>query len=493
MKKGLLIYTLLISLFAMSIVSCDKKNDDPSSPVIYGSSTSSALVTSFSLQANVKKLAGLDSIHFSIDQENKVIYNADSLPMGTDVSHLLCKVTFGTSVTSAEFVVGGGIAIKQDTTIKYSDTMTDSIDFTGNVTLNVKSQDGTSSMSYRVYVNVHQVDPDSIAFPLTARRDLPAAGDDNYAVGMTLVGETFYSIVNNSNGRYLATGDTPAGKWNAQHISLAFTPVEGSLTATDDALYMLDDAGNLYTSTDAQAWTPTGQVWSHILGAYGNRVLGISLVDGLVCTDEYPRRTGYVPQAVDAGFPVKGTSQFVNESSDWSVSNIGLLYGGVDQEGNVVGSVWGYDGNTWGELSHSYGSELPALEGATLFRYITYDVNRYSQHATPKVSWVVMGGRDAKGVFNRNTYISRNMGITWAKAATCMEIPAYMPSFYNAKAFVCTETLSVNKAPAHRVSQAITDWDIHYVYLVGGHDSNGTLLNNVWKGSIVRMSFKPVY
>lgn len=493
MKKLLLIYSLVMSFMAMSLVSCDKNKDDSTSTVIYGTSTSSALVTGFSLQPNVKVLNGLDSIHFSIDQDRKVIYNVDSLPMGTNVSHLLCKVTFGTSVESANFVVGGGIAIKQDTTIKYSDTMTDSIDFTGHVTLNVTSQDGTSEMSYRIMVNVHQVQPDSIVFPLSSRRDLPAAGDDNYAVGMTKMGETYYSIVNNSNGRYLATAETPAGKWNSQKISLPFTPAEGSLTATDDAFYMLDDAGNLYTSADAQSWTSTSTVWSHILGAYGNRLLGVSLVDGLVCTDEYPRRAGFVPQAVPVGFPVKGNSQLVSESSDWSVSNVALTYGGRDFNGDLVGKVWGYDGETWGELSHSYGSTIPALEGAVMFRYITYNVNKYSQHATSKTSWIVMGGRDADGVMNRSTYISRDMGITWTKSATCMEIPVYVPSFYGAMAFVCSETASVNKAPAKRVSQMITEWEVPYVYIVGGFNSNGTLLNNVWKGTIVRATFKPVY
>ncbi len=492
MKKGILIYTLMMSLVAISLGSCNKDDSSSSSDVIYGTSTTSALVTNFTLKENTKILNGLDSIHFTIDQDKKMIYNADSLPMGTDVSHLLCDVSFGTTVSKAEFVVGGGTAIVQDTTIKYSDSMTDSIDFTGHVTLNVTSSDGTSSNSYRIYVNVHQVEPDSIVFALNDRRDLPAAGDDNYAVGMAQMGDTYYSMVNNSNGRYLATAETPSGKWTSQKVTLPFTPVESSFAATTDAFYMLDEAGNLYTSGDALSWTSTGQVWSRIIGAYGDRLLGLSLVDGTLCNDEYPRRSDFTPTAIPEDFPVVGSSQLINETNEWTTSSVSIMFGGRNASGKVVDSVWGYDGKTWGDLNHSYESEVPALDGAILFRYWTYNVNSYSQHATAKASWVIMGGRNANGEFNRNTYISRDMGITWYAASTAMEIPSYMPSFYRALSFVCNEKRSVDKAPK-RVSQYITEWDVPYVYIVGGFDSKGTLLNNVWKGTITRMTFKPVY
>ncbi len=491
MKKGILIYTLLLAAIATTLASCNK-DDDTTTTVVYGTSTTSSLVSSFVLQENDDVLENLDSVQFCIDQEKRVIYNPDSLPYGTDVTHLLCTISFGTTVSEANIVVGGGTVQVNDTTISYTTSSTDSIDFTGRVTLNVISADATNSVAYRIYVNVHQENPDSILFPITARRDLPASADNNYAVGMARLGETFYSVVYNSNGRYMGTASTPAGRWETQTVTYGFTPVESSLTATTDALYILDNAGNLYTSTDALSWIPTGMVWESIIGSYGNRVLGMTN-DGVArYADEYPRRDGFSLIALPAEFPVSGRSQLIIEESTWSLGETALMVGGRDANGNLTSATWGYDGNSWGELSHSYDSEMPEIEGAALYGYITYDLNTYSQHATAKVTWVVMGGRLEDGTFNRVTYISRDMGITWLAADDVMTLPTYIPSFMNAQAFVCTEVQKLN-APARRISQAITEWDVPYVYIVGGTGTSGDLLNNVWKGVVARALYKPVY
>lgn len=487
MKKSF-IYTLLVSFMALSLVACDKDNDNTTGTVVYGSSTSSALVTRFALKPNTKILAHLDSVHFTIDQVNKVIYNADSLPKGTDITKLLTTVTFGSTVGKTQYVVSGGTVIKDDKTIDYTDTSTDSIDFTGMVTLNVTSQDGSTQMSYRVKVNVHQTEPDSLYFPMGARRDLPAAGDENYAVGMAKLNATFYSMVNNSNGRYVATALTPAGKWNTSKCDLAFTPVEKSLTATSDALYILDTDGNLYMSQDAQSWTSTGIVWQTILGAYGEQVLGVIKVDGNLCNDEYPRRSGFAPAVLPKGFPVSGQSQLVVTSSNWALNPMALMVGGRDAQGNLTNSSWGYDGKIWAEISRSYSNDIPAVEGATLYSYFTYNLNAATQHASSKATWIVMGGKLADGKFNRKTYISRDLGITWHESSSAMLIPDYMPSFSGALAYVCTETTS-----AKRIARPITEWDVPYVYIVGGIDAQNRLLNNVWKGTIIRMTYKPVY
>ncbi|MBQ0069252.1 MAG: hypothetical protein KBT09_05810 [Bacteroidales bacterium] len=489
MKHNRTLYYLLVALLTLGVMSCKETKEDSDTTVIYSTSPSSTLVTRFALKPNVKILANLDSVKFTIDQDKGLIYNPDSLPMGTKVSKMLVTVSFGSTIGAAEFVVKGE---KQDTTIRYSDTSTDSIDFTKNVVLNVTSADGTNKKSYRIMVNVHQENPDTLVFPITARRNLPAAGDDNYAVGMAKLGDLFYTVVNNSNGRYVGTASTPVGPWTTEKVTLPFTPVESTLTATADALYMLDDAGNLFTSTDAKSWTSTGQVWKSMLGGYVDRVLGISQVDGALCFDEYPRRASYAPKAVPANFPVSGSSQLIMTANEWTINNMALLVGGRLASGEVTGAAWGYDGNVWGEVSYDKAStRLPALEGASLFSYYTYIVAK-DFSVTKKVAWLVMGGRLSNGKYNRSTFISYNQGINWSLAPTSLSLPEFIPSGYHTLAFVCNETISVNKAPA-RVSKPINDWDCHYLYLVGGYDVNDKLMNNVWKGTIRRMEYKPVY
>ncbi|MCF0180674.1 MAG: hypothetical protein HUK11_00195, partial [Muribaculaceae bacterium] len=265
MMKKYLLYAFVVALVAMTLDSCSKSEDSGSDTVIYGTSTSSALLTSFSLKANTKVLDALDSIHFTIDQQRGLVYNADSLPKGTDVTKLLTTLSFGATVKQAVFVISNGERVKEETSITYKDSSTDSIDFSGDVMLNITSSDGTKMMRYKVMVNVHKCIPDSVYFPLTDRRDLPAAADDNYALGMTQHQGTFYSIVNNSNGMYLATASTPVGKWDTKKISLPFTPDEASLISDGNKFYILDNAGNLYSSTDCENWTAAGVVWNRIL------------------------------------------------------------------------------------------------------------------------------------------------------------------------------------------------------------------------------------
>ena len=50
-------------------------------------------VTAFSLSANTRN-PGLDSAYFSIDLERGIIFNADSLRKGTDISKVVAKITY---------------------------------------------------------------------------------------------------------------------------------------------------------------------------------------------------------------------------------------------------------------------------------------------------------------------------------------------------------------------------------------------------------------
>lgn len=75
------------------IVSCNKKDDD-SSEVLKDETVASVAVSSFSLRANKNIMQNLDSVFFSIDLDRGIIYNADSLPKGTDISKLTVNIGF---------------------------------------------------------------------------------------------------------------------------------------------------------------------------------------------------------------------------------------------------------------------------------------------------------------------------------------------------------------------------------------------------------------
>ena len=173
MNKKHSIYMALAMLLALAVGSCNSSNDDlNTSEIISSNSYTSTLVSSFTLGSNDKVLYNLDSVFFSIDQDKNLIYNADSLPKGTDVSHLTVSVTFPSAVGKAVFKVKDSKWMEEKE-VEYSSETTDTIDFTSDVELEITSQDGKVVRSYNVSVNVHNIKPDSLYWDQRARRDLP--------------------------------------------------------------------------------------------------------------------------------------------------------------------------------------------------------------------------------------------------------------------------------------------------------------------------------
>ena len=482
---------LLILLFAVAATSCKKDKDDNDDTIVYSTSITNALVSSFNLQANENVLANLDSVHFTVDPVRNQIYNVDSLPVGTDVSHLLTKLTFKSSVGTVKYYLtySKNGSVQRDT-ITYSSSSTDSLNFTGTAVLEVNSYDGTVTRRYDIHVNVHQNEPDSLSWPLSARRDLPGAADDNLSQRTVRLGDEVACLVQTANDYRLSLTQNPSGSWTTTTLSLGFEPDVNSFAASDNAYYLLDTSGELYTSDDGLSWTTTGTHWLRIIGGYDDRVLGIT-ADENPLLDEYPRRDGFTATAVPADFPISDLSQLVLSEHKWTVAPQAVMVGGTLADGTVGHKTWGYDGNTWACIN-SENDTLPALRGVTLISYYTYDVSAVNYKATQKPTWLVMGGFKADGTANRTTYMSRNQGITWSEASSMLQWPDHLPSMGNAQAIIVNKTTSSSHAP-RRVSQPVTEWDAPYIYLFGGHNAQGVLLNNVWCGVINRLTYQPTY
>lgn len=127
------------------------------------SSYNDAAITSFSLGTlnryyHTTKKSGGDSIYkrtfagssyrFHIDQVNRLIYNTDSLPIGTDIKHVLCNI--GTKNS-------GMVFIRKDENTLVAHNATDSIDFSEmrQFLVYTLSNNGNHS-TYNVSVNVHK-------------------------------------------------------------------------------------------------------------------------------------------------------------------------------------------------------------------------------------------------------------------------------------------------------------------------------------------------
>ncbi len=502
MKKLIPIYALLTALMIIVSASCNDDNGSSNEPNVVSSNT---LVTAFSLAANDSVIADLDSLHFTIDADNRVIYNADSLPKGTKINRLVANITYSTTSTGTIRI--SGATTMNDTTYTYSSSANDSIDFTGQVFLTVSAADGLSSREYRLKVNVHKMEPDSLYWNELARRDLPGISSDITAQKTVRQGDRLYCLMQENGGYTLATTESPeAYDWDKTSVEFGFTPVLDSFTATSDALYMLADDNALYTSTDGSSWTATGRSFVALVGAYGNRLLCLSRVDGAYYHSEYPATTAV---EIEEGFPVSGFSQCVALGNDWSNTEQVLLLGGRKADGSLTGDVWGFDGANWGQISRL---PIPARNNATLLRYYYFMGDYYNKTQYPV--WLAIGGADTDGEATKTVYISYDNGVTWSEGDDLLQLPDYMEAFSEAQAFVYESTLNATTrssngwqsmpsrrlpswwtiagSSATRASTAVTSWQCPYIYVFGGVDGSGVLLNNVWKGVVNRLTFKPV-
>lgn len=475
------------------LTSCDK-DDDNENEYTYSTSELTTLVTGFALQTDANVLDNLDSVHFTVDYDRGLIYNADSLPVGTDITGLKVTVDFQNTVNSAIFTITGA-SEQADTTITYTTSMTKALDFTGRTILTVTSADKSQVKDYEVRVLVHKVNPDLLVWDMSWRRDLPGYRSSAISYKAVKQGDVYRALVYNTVECNLLTATSlTQGTWEKQTFFPPFVPQVSTLTATDDALYILADDGTLYTSTDGVSWTSAGVTWCSLLGSYDNRVLGIVSSGDAYYHDEFPRRDGFESVAVASDFPVCHSSDMIVTDNDWALTQQAMLMGGIASDGRVLADVWGYDGTRWGKINNIHSSTLPALTDATLFPYYTYKalsgVRRYGLQQT----WYVMGGRLADGTLNGDIYLSNTQGITWTQGDSTIMQPEYMPRFYGAQAFVNTETLTAGMQGApRRVQTPVTSWDYPCVYLFGGYNDRNHLLPYVWRGVYIRLTNQPVY
>ena len=499
MLKNIVIY-IILATFTFGFVACNSDSDD------IDTSSSNVMVSGFSLVENDSVLANLDSVFFTIDLVNAKIYNADSLPYGTDVSRLVTNITTNGSSVAELHVPRPG---QSDTIINYLKNSTDSINFSnGPVKFHIVALDKKTSRDYTISVNVHKVKPDSLFWNKLSVNKLPA-NLTNPAVQKTIQYKGDAVCISGSHPEYtFATIDNPANfVWSKTDFTFPFTPNVNSLAATDEALYILDNEGNLYTSTDGMSWEACNAQWHHIYGGYGNKLVGVKHIDGSFYHVTYPETTSIL---VDEDCPISGTSPFVYYSNEWSVSRQAFTIGGRCIDGSTTGDMWGYDGEAWCKVSQK---GIYPREGVAFFSYKTFKTNTNNWSVTEYPTLVAFGGFDAEGYPGKNVFISLDMGLNWKLADDLMQLPDYIPSMGNAQALVYNKTLQSRSSESawvdypskqlpfwwkiespiqSRVSQMPNSWECPYIYLFGGYDSSGYLYNTIWRGVINRLSFKPV-
>lgn len=496
---------IALALAALNLTSCNKDTsteDDPN----YQRGTE-LVVTRFYLMPNMKVMDDLDSVYFAIDLNKGVIYNADSLPVGTPVNKLVPSITIPKTVQRAEIVEQSADG-SEEVVHNYLDSPTDTIDFTKNVTLRLSTLNETVSRIYQLKVNVHKMNPDSLYFDMEARTALPSRMANPKKQKTVSRDSTVYTFVQESDDTYTLsqTRHLESGEWVKRAVKPGFEANVRSLSATDDAFYMLGADGTLHASADGVSWHSVSEAgkWISIIGAFNNSVQGVKNVGGKLMHTQYPAGT-YRDTELESGFPYLYTSNMAIYTTKWSSLPLGLITGGYDGT-KYTGDTWAFDGTSWISISDK---GMPAVYGGTMIPYYAYLRTTTMWLFNEYSVWLFIGGCTPDGKVNQTVYISYDNGVNWKKAPEAMQLPKDLDNLLFVDHAVQATPLEANFSPTNWKSfgrqRTLTrklpyvingydiTWNCPFIYLCGGHKDADSAVNPwIYRGVINRMRFKPL-
>ncbi len=409
----------------------------------------------------------IDQYHgVAADSTTGIIQNLDSLPYGSVVNSLYPNVSFQST--------NGNIYINDSL---WEDN--DSIDFTTPVVLQNTSYDGLYTKSYTIFVNVHQVDPDSMHLE-PASNALPGIASANKIIAAN--GFILDYVPAIGGGLQLYRSADTCKTWT----SFPVTGLSGemnlhSLCIFGTKFYITSKSNLAYRSDDGLIWSAISPVTSGgaatLLNLYGeinkkyiNEVDPSALIGMLItaagdtCFGKSTDGINWTAYSkVPANFPM---SDFALIKSA-TVTNVQFytIAGGVNASGSQTACVWSTeDGKNW--ISVNDGSisftTLPMRKNASLFRYDGYLVS--------------FGGQDESGNLYNDLHISPDHGKTWKNADDNWAFSKMASGLAGAGVYV------------QHVPDLVYNKDREYIWILGGTREDGAS-STIWKGYLNKMVF----
>lgn len=508
-RKCLLFPVLGAILFS---IGCGSKSDE-----YYYVSYNNTMVKSFALVDDESVLPNLDKIFFTIDLDKALIYNADSLPYGTDISGIAIMATFNSASSVMVYYESGGTTQRYN----YLYDATTKIDFTesenGGVRMSVVAADGYTTRDYLIKVNVHKVAADSLYWQKLETNALPASTAGSASAKCIKIDDRYCLFYENAAGEPKMVSSTDMNTWsNEIGISAPESTDWRSLVLVENTLFVSRN-GVLYSCNDFSTFTftespfldPDNLLITSIIGAFNNKLLAVVTdSDATFSHIAIDISDGsYTTSVLPDNFPTSGFSSPVILSSQWGSPQLVIACGTL-KSGKLTNAIWGFDGNSWAILNNldSGGSGAPITPrtGATLFPYYTsvYD-EEYDLHKTT-LTYFLFGGWDGTRM-TKDLFYTTNLGGTWSEAGegSPMQLPEEITARMDADAFVLYGENGGGANPAGWEPAGITDIpdilkarmtdapaSVPYVYMVGGSNSNDySFLNEIWKGVILRFTF----
>ncbi len=334
---------------------------------------------------------------FTIDQTQRLVYNADSLPVGTDLTKIKVSMSIHGYVTSADTIVN----------------LEDSIDFTNSMEVplefTVVSPNLENEQLYHIWINVHQQEPDTLIWnQVSSSFSGGKITGEQKTVSLDGTFLTYY------RGNTVFKKERTATGWSEMTLSgFPSDPKIGSLVKHGQTLYVVTDDGGVYASTDGLDWSLSplsGGVQTLITG-FPSHLIGIVEEEGesyFKVTYDYLSWEATSEEHVDDGFPLDKISSVLFENKTGKTS-LYIMSENLN-EADTISYTWFTDeGLQWAstfELSNVTSNTCPRLEDISM---IWYDHLFYA-----------FGGKGEEGFLNFFTSMD---GIYWNEITEMVGFP----------------------------------------------------------------------
>lgn len=334
----------------------------------------------YSSDATLKAFV-LDTVHgvnytFTIDQLNRLIYNRDSLPVGSDtiIDRILIKTM---SVTG--WITSGS---PNDTLFSTADSvdLTPAMNNDAGMQFKVHAADGLTTREYKLKVNVHLQDPDSLVW--TDMQKIGSVFSNTVNPGeqkVVILGNEL--LVYTSNTTVYKTSAKP-GEYGWSQASVVNLPSDAKLTSAvsyKDALYMVTESKKVFTSSNGTNWTEVTTLGDNVItliSGFSDRLSGIVEIGGKqyfnICDgknwEPAQKEDNIILDEVPDGFPTENISSTVATTGN-GIEKVVLT--GMPQADEKMTIPWfSLDGKGWASLENTaYDTYCPGMTNPFIMYY----------------------------------------------------------------------------------------------------------------------------
>lgn len=347
--------------------------------------------------------------NFYIDQYEKLIYNPDSLPVGSDAGHILATISSKN---------GGTVALKNvdsDTLTVYDSS--DSIDFSVPREIRAYNLSGTAYAAYTVTVNVHQEEADSFRWFSLAQSNASLAGLSRAKA--VDINETIYVFgIDAANTLRIYSSPADDGiSWTAITPSTTLSAdAYQSIVVFDDYIYTLSSSvsgTDVLRSSDATTWETiaSSTTLSCLVGA-SSRYLYALTPSGLSVSKDDGATWIAESTDVDASYLPSSEISFAYKPSlvNTETEHLMLMGKRADSYGDSTAVVW----NKVLEYADDSEDQVWAF-----IEYDAFDDNK-APNCQQFLATAYRDGYEAVHCDSDSLYISIDGGITWKKDSVRM-------------------------------------------------------------------------